>query len=109
MNIKSIFFDNDGTLYELKPEFKEDIIQSMISYLSKKLDVSEREATSLRERLIRKYGVESTEFAFGREYNMPYDEFVKSTYLSIDTRNSGIRYNKKLREMLRKIKLPKSQ
>lgn len=108
MKIKNLIFDNDGTLYKLKPEFKEDIIQSMVSYLSNKLDISEKEAASLREKLIRKYGVESTEFVLGKEYNIPYEDFVKSTYLSVNIRNRGITYDKKLRDLLQKIKLPKS-
>jgi len=108
MEIKNLILDNDGTLYKLEPKLKEDIIQSMVSYLSNKLGISEKEASSLRKRLIRKYGVESTEFVFEKEYNIPYDEFVKSTYLSVDVRSCGIKYNKQLRNLLQKIKLPKS-
>jgi pyrimidine 5'-nucleotidase len=108
MKIKNLIFDNDGTLYKIEPKLKEDIIQSMASYLSNKLSVSEKEAKALRKRLIRKYGVESTEFVFEKEYNIPYDEFVKSTYLSVDVRNRGIKYDKKLRDLLQKIKLSKS-
>jgi pyrimidine 5'-nucleotidase len=108
MEIKNLILDNDGTLYKLEPKLREDIIQSMVSYLSNKLGISEKEAGSLRKRLIKKYDVESTEFVFEKEYNIPYDEFVKSTYLSVDVKNRGIKYNKKLRDLLQKIKLPKS-
>jgi pyrimidine 5'-nucleotidase len=108
MKIKNLIFDNDGTLYKLKPKLKEDIVQSMVSYLSNKLSITEKKAASLRKKLIRKYGVESTEFVFGKEYDIPYEDFVKSTYLSVDVRNRGITYDKKLRDLLQKIKLPKS-
>jgi pyrimidine 5'-nucleotidase len=108
MEIKNLILDNDGTLYKLEPKLKEDITQSMVSYLSNKLGISEKEASNLRKRLIKKYDVESTEFVFEKEYNIPYDEFVKSTYLSVDVRSCGIKYNKKLRNLLQKIKLPKS-
>ena len=108
MKIKSIILDNDGTLYKLRPGFKEKIVQSMVSYLSDKLGITEKEAATLRTALIGKYGVESTEFVFGKEYDISYDDFVNSTYLSVDVRKNGINYNKKLRDMLKGIKLPKS-
>ena len=108
MKIKNLILDNDGTLYKLRSEFKKDIVQRMVSYLSDRLRISEKEVARLRKKLIKRYGVESTEFVFWKEYDIPYDEFVNSTYLSINLRKNGITYNKKLRDLLQKIKLPKS-
>ena len=108
MRIESILFDNDGTLYRLLPEFKEEVIKIMVSFLSDKLQLPKEQIMEERKRLIKKYDVESTEFVFGKEYGIDYDEFVNKTYLSVPVEKYGISYDYRLRALLQNIALPKS-
>lgn len=108
MEIESILFDNDGTLYKLRQDFFDAVIENMLSYVSKKLNISEKKAINERKRLIEKYGVKSTEYVFSKEYRLNRDDFVKDTYLSVNLGDYGIQYNKDLRGILQNIKLPKS-
>lgn len=108
MTIEHIIFDNDGTLYKLPHQFKETVVWNMLSFLSKKLYLPMKKVEEERERLIQKYGVESTEYVFDREYNIDYDEFVNNTYLSLSLEDHGIWYDKRLITTLQDISQPKS-
>ena len=108
MNIKYILFDNDGTLYELDQGFKEAVVGRMTSFLAQKLQIPEDRVIEERKRLIRKYGVESTEFVFGREYGVDYDEFVKGTYLLVPIEEHGVKHDGRLQTMLQNIEIPRA-
>ncbi|MDI6720926.1 MAG: HAD-IA family hydrolase [Candidatus Aenigmarchaeota archaeon] len=106
--IKYAIFDNDGTLYRMPKEFPADVVGRMISFLSSRLDKPEHEIAAERKRLIEREGVSSTEYVFGKEYEIEYDEFLKNTYLSVELEKYGICRDERLRSMLEKISLPKS-
>jgi len=108
MNIEYLLFDNDGTLCELDSGFKEAVVRRMTSFLAQKLQIPEDQVVEERKRLIRKYGVESTEFVFGREYGIDYDEFVNGTYLLVPIEEHGVRYDDRLQAMLQNIEIPKA-
>lgn len=108
MKIEYIIFDNDGTLYELDSGFKEAVVERMTSFLAQKLQIPKNRVAEERKRLIRKYGVESTEFVFGREYGIDYDEFVNGTYLLVPIEEHGISYDDRLQTMLQNIDIPKA-
>lgn len=107
MSIECIIFDNEGTLYEPSAELKEAVVGRMISFLAQKLQISKDQVIEERKRLIRVYGVESTEFVFGRKYCISCDEFVNRTYLSVPIKKYGVRYDCRLQAMLQNLDIPK--
>ena len=108
MKIKSIIFDNDGTLYRMPLRFKEIVVARMADYLSRKLGIPQPIVMDERKKLIAKHGVESTEFVFQKEYGIPYEEFVRETYLTISPKELGILTDGRLRRILEASGLQKS-
>ena len=108
MSSEFILFDNDGTLYRIGEDFRAAVIEKMLRYISRYLGITEEQATKERKRLIKKYNVESTEFVFGLEYGMPYEDFVNNTYLTIGLESHGIQHDRRLYTMLHRAAQKKS-
>lgn len=103
-------FDNDGTLYEMPSGFKVSVINCMIEHLSKTLSVSKSKIKRERNRLIEKYGLESTVYVFNKEYDINMNDFTEkvfSPFLSKDLKELGIIPNAKLANLLESITVPK--
>jgi putative hydrolase of the HAD superfamily len=108
MQIKSIIFDNDGTLYRMPRGFKERVVGVMANYISLKLGMAPEAVLAERNRLITKHGVESTEFVFHLEYGLNIRDFLESTYLSLNFEELGIKRDEKLKNMLESQNMQKS-
>lgn len=107
--IKNLLFDNDGTIYKVSlNELITEIVGAMIIYLSLKLQIPEHKIKEERKRLFKKYDADCTEYVFSMEYGLDYKEFINSTYLKLNLKKFGINEDKRLQEMLSRIKLRKS-
>jgi putative hydrolase of the HAD superfamily len=108
MEIKSVIFDNDGTLYQLERRFIDDIVKRMVWYLSNELQMTEDEVRAERKRLINMHGIQSTEVVFAREYGLDMNELIRQTYLAVDISKYGNGFRERLNDFLCRISVPKS-
>lgn len=92
----------------MKTDLKKDIGEAMIAYIASRLGISREVAAAERKRLLKKYGVESTEYVFLAEYGIPYDDFVAKTYLSIDPAKYDLTRDQSLIGALNLLERPKS-
>lgn len=104
--MKTVIFDNDGTLYKITPEFKGEIIRRMFDFLIENITIPTREIPATRKMLIEKYRIECTEYVFAKEYGINIDDFINKVY-NVDCSKLGLYEDPSLRKTLSSINAKK--
>lgn len=95
-------FDNDGTLYRETKPLRNAIEERMCSFISHFYSLDISEAQIKRIELLTKYDTDYTMVAMMHEGVDPED-FLRSTYLSVNPKDYGISANHSLRKTLSEI------
>jgi len=82
--IRAIVFGLEDTLYKVETNFKEDVVNNIINYLSKNLNIEPYDVKELRNKLIKKYGIESTAKVFSLRYALDINNFYNNSFLSVN-------------------------
>jgi len=106
-NIKLLIFDLDGTLYKIiSPKFMgsaiyQDMRKNSIVFLSKKLGISEEEATKIFDRILVDYNKELS-IGFEKEFGINRYEYFNNAW-NLDTNKYMVR-DEKLIKILNQLK-----
>ncbi len=101
-----MIFDNDDTLY-YAPGIGKEAVGYMVEFAASALNISVEDAALERVKIKRKYGVDSTPFAFNQKYGIDFDEMINFAYSQIELKKYGISKNDSLIKTLSALKVPK--
>ena len=96
-------FDCDGTLYD-DSKAHGHFTSLLLAYLGKKLNIEPHQVLLLREKLVRKYGIDDSITVFSEEYEIPRAEIYAQTFGRLDLTKCGAVRDLALREALLKLK-----